>query len=143
MDGFMIRRRQHRPERLRVKGVKVTMTPAPDDAELAAQALLETLCGHLGKKPTPLPARGGQGVAYYKALAQRVHKNRLIEVHSTQRYITYAEQQLQQNQSPERLIQIEKGLYQFQNYVEREQGELKKRWQYCLAEVLVQRNKTA
>jgi hypothetical protein len=38
---------------------------------------------------------------------------------------------------------MEQGLYLLQDCAEREGGELMKRWQHCLADVLVKRNKTA
>ena len=44
MDSFMIRHNvQPVPEPLRIEGVTTKMTPHPDDAEVAAQALLESL----------------------------------------------------------------------------------------------------
>lgn len=129
----MIRRRQHRPERLRVKGVKVTMTPAPDDAELAAQALLETLCGNLGKKPTPLPKREGQGVDFYKALAQRIHEGKAMDMRNACRSIVYCEQELGGRTDEEKADEITKELYRHADTVRREGGELLRRWQYCMA----------
>ena len=134
----MIRRRQHRPERLRVKGVKVTMTPTPDDAELAAQALLETLCGHL--EGSHDRGKGGEPekgtTAYYRALADRIEQTRQAEKLQVLRYLVYAEQQLQ-GHDMEHLSETERGLYGLQAAVDREGGELKKRWQHCIAECIL------
>lgn len=138
MDGFMIRRRQHRPEPLRVKGVKVTMTPMPEDAELAAQALLETLCGHL--EGSHDRGKGGEPekgtTAYYRLLADRIEQTRQAEKLQAKRYLVYAEQQLQDHDM-EHLSETERGLYGLQAAVDREGGELKKRWQHCIAECIL------
>ena len=51
------RRKQFKPQpkQLRIDGVKTTLTPTPDDAELAAQALLES-------RLSPGPSLRGRGV---------------------------------------------------------------------------------
>ena len=136
----MIRRRRHRPEPLRVKGVKVTMTPAPDDAELAAQALLETLCGHLeGSHDRGKGSEPEKGTtAYYRALADRIEQTRQAEKLQALRYLVYAEQQLQ-GHDMEHLSETESGLYGLQAAVDREGGELKKRWQHCMADIMVKK----
>lgn len=128
------------PKPLRIEGAVTTMTPEPDDAEMAALALFESLSPDPspkkkgGKKQTePHPAEKGTA-EYYHALAERVHEVRAAEVRMAMRYVAYCEQELLHNPQ---LAELERGLYRHLDTVEREGGELKRRWQHCLAEVIV------
>ncbi len=116
------------------------MTPGPDDAEMAAQALLESLSPSpspkgrgVKKQAEPQPAEKGTA-AYFHALADRVHEGRTAEVRMAMRYVAYCEQELLRNPQ---LAELERGLYRHLDIVDREGGELKRRWQRCLAEVIV------
>lgn len=135
MDCFMIPRRKaiHEPKPLRIEGTHTTMTAEPDDAEMAAMALLASLAGEeLRVKSEELPEKGT--AAYFHALADRVHEGRTAEVRMAMRYVAYCEQELLRNPQ---LAELERGLYRHLDTVEREGGELKRRWQRCLAEVTV------
>ena len=174
------KRDEPQPRPLRIEGTKTSLTPEPDDAELAAQALLES------PPPNPLPLGRGvdshsakgdhfsptggeterravgeteKGVAYYRELSRKIRTARQQEVRQTMRFLAYAEQQLESplftdnsslflrpngSKRPEvertphsSLNDIERELYKRQDVVEREGGELLKRWRHCLAEVIV------
>ena len=116
------------------------MTPQPDDAELAAQALLEHMSEPKGKKPKKAAQPKEGTPEHYQQLSGKIKEAHAQEARDAQRYLAYTEQELKENPSMEQLIEIERGLYQHQDAAEREGGELKKRWQHCLADVLVKRN---
>ena len=157
-------RKEHREVRpLRVEGFRPHLTPKPDDAELAAQALLETLVEehekrgeggaavvqqHTGREEGEDGGGAANDAAYYRSLADRIHAAHAQEARLAKRYLAYAEERLLEcglrsrmrsaDEPPTgELGEIERGLYPFQDCVEREGGELKKRWQHCLAEVIV------
>ena len=143
------------------------MTADPDDAELAAQALLE----HMSKRPapgpsllgrgmnaikrkrksteevtTPLAHREGQGEslhgsAYYHALAARIRETQAVEARFAKRFVAYCEEQLAMPviEAAEHMLlaNLEQGLFERQHVVDREGGELKRRWQHCVADVTV------
>lgn len=150
---------------LRIEGVKpAPLTAEPDDAELAAQALLESMVERPTPNPslrgrgrdtsaadhsaaghtTPLPRREGQGggsAAYYRALADRIRTARSAEARLTMRLLASVEEQLAE---PTALYKgqwgdTERKLYRAMDIAEREGGELHRRWQHCLANVLVRR----
>ena len=164
------RRKQHREAQpLRIEGCETHLTPEPDEAELAAQAVLEMMA----ERPTPspsllergvnrffrskangihhddkaaekgdnaTPSQGGAGgSAYYHRLADRIRKAHAREARMAKRYLTYAEEQISSPLFKGELPEIERGLYHLQDCVEREGGELLRRWQHCLAEVIVRR----
>ena len=152
MDFFKIFRRKKQkmqPKQLRIDGIKTELTPAPDDAELAAQALLEAHTvkskkTHKRKKEKKAsePAQGSP--EYYKQLAERIKKAKAAEVRRAKRFLTYAEQQLDSPLMTGQTGEIERELYKLQDVAEREGGELLKRWQHCLAECVVrQMNKVS
>jgi len=141
------------PVPLRIEGVKpAPLTPEPDDAELAAQALLESLASpeqnrnddiseyrnngkHDGKADQPRDA------AYYHALADRIRTARTDEARLVMRLLASVEEQLAE---PTALYKgqwgdTERKLYRAMDVAEREGGELKHRWQHCLATVIVRR----
>lgn len=134
------------PKQLRIDGIKTELTPAPDDAELAAQALLEAHADKSKKthkrKDAKEPAQGSP--EYYKQLAERIKKARAAEARRAKRFLTYAEQQLDSPLFTDEVGDIERELYKLQDVAEREGGELLKRWQHCLAECTVrQMNKVS
>jgi len=131
---------------LRIEGVKTApLTPEPDDAELAAQALLESMAAPQppkgGAVAAETPPSGGRGAAYYRALADRIRTTRTAEARLTMRLLASVEEQLAE---PTALYKgqwgdTERKLYRAMDVAEREGGELHRRWQHCLANVIVRR----
>ena len=133
------------------------MTPEPDDAELAAQAILETLASDSRvssfkskvsskKKKTPETRNlkpETRDAKYYNDLASRIRQAHEAARQRTLRFVTFCEEQLQQKDLPDvgkgSLSLLEAELYKRIDTVEREGGDLKRRWQHCLAEVTVRR----
>ena len=130
------------PKPLRIEGVKTVMTPEPDDAELAAQALLESLYSPQCGQPSTGDGdrkKGGEEVrdaAYYRSLADRIRAAHEAEARAALRYVSYCEQELK-TADAQKLAELERGLYRYLDTVEREKGGLKARWQHALAEVIV------
>lgn len=131
---------------LRIDGIKTTITPKPDDAELAAQALLESRIAP--NRPTPGPSPEGRGVnrkhadgtpEYYKDLSEKIKAAHEADKRAAMRYVAYCEAQITPavSHQPSDLVELERQLYIHQDAIEREGGELKQRWQRCLALVIV------
>lgn len=130
------------PQPLSIEGINTRNTPEPDDAELAAQAVLEMMSA-LSNRNT----RSNQGTqrtqsaAYYRQLANRIREAHIRAVQQATRFIYNCELMLQNKHLPlygEKSAQmLEVELYKRIDVVEREGGELKTRWQHCLAEVTV------
>ena len=132
------RKSQKSVRSLRIDGVSTKMTPRPDDAELAAQALLEHMSEKKKKNQSHKSKQPKEGTpAYYKQLNAKICAAHAIEARDTQRYLAYTEEELKENPSYEQLQEIERGLYKLQYTVEREGGELKSRWQHCIAECIL------
>lgn len=122
------------------------VTAEPDDAELAAQALFESLSGNEffkkgsdEQKETDEEPKGTP--AYYRKLAKRIEKAYMDAVQRTTRFVAFCEQELKNPnlpmEGPGSLSLLETELYKRIDTVDREGGELKLRWQHCLAEVTV------
>lgn len=122
------------------------LTAEPDDAELAAQALLEQMAGVLddnaeksGRKKQREPAKGS--VEYYNQLAEKIRKVQESARIRATRFITFCEHELKKSDLPVTgegsLSLLETELYKRMDTIEREGGELKRRWQRCLADVTV------
>lgn len=148
---------------LRIEGVKpAPLTAEPDDAELAAQALLESMCDVRSKKedvrdaaadahqPSSIshqPSKSHQpsvrDAAYYRRLAERIRLAQDQATLRTMRFVTWCEQELEKPDLPIEgkgsLAQMEAELYKRIDTIERVGGELKHRWQHCLATVIVRR----
>lgn len=145
------------PVPLRIEGVKpAPLTAEPDDAELAAQALLESLVNeefataqekstegtaqpHQPSALSPQPSKSHHTSEYYHALADRIRTARTAEARLTMRLLASVEEQLAE---PTALYRgqwgdTERKLYRALDVAEREGGTLKSRWQHCLANVLV------
>jgi hypothetical protein len=154
------------PVPLRIEGVEpAPLTPESDDAELAAQALLESMCDVRSKKedvrdaaadahqpssiihqpiPADAPTRSLSAIShhtseYYHALADRIRTARTAEARLVMRLLASVEEQLSE---PTALYKgqwgdTERKLYRAMDVAEREGGELHSRWQHCLANVLV------
>ena len=131
------------PPRRLVQGCSIT--PEPDEAELAAQAILEIMAGldsreNRNNQDTP----GNQtprSSEYYLKLANRVRQAHADAKRRATRYVAFCEQELRKKDIPifgkNSIAQMEVELYKRLDVVEREDGELKRRWQHCLAEVTV------
>lgn len=119
------------------------ITPEPDDAEVAAQALLESMSQQKKEKKEQKPEEGT--AAYYKDLADRIRQAHDAATLRVMRFVAYCEQQLHKPNVPatgkDSLALMEVELYKRIDTVEREGGELKKRWQRCLAEIIVRQMK--
>ena len=156
------------PIPLRIEGIpEAPFTAEPDDAELAAEALLEMMAAmpqkksrrNKGNKGNPNLADGkdvsavsvvsaGQNenvadrdVKYYQKLADRIRKAHAKAAQQATRFIYNCELKLENKHLPfygeGSLGMLEAELYKRIDIVEREGGELKRRWQHCLAEVTV------
>ena len=147
MDRFLVRHTVRPvPVPFRIEGVITALTPHPDDAELAAQALLESMRdggmkkGEARREETENPAQGTP--AYYRALAVKIRTAREQETRLALRYVAWCEEQLGKDRacpSPDSAAPagLERGLYDHQDAVERAGGELLRRWRHCLAECIV------
>ena len=135
------------PQPLRIEGTtQAPLTPEPDDAELAAQALLEVMAN-------PAAAQKDEGKAepdgkpkeltaeYYRWMAERMRQTRDQATLRTMRFLAWCEQELKKPGLPLEgkgsLQQMEVELYKRIDTVERVGGELKRRWQHCLARAIV------
>lgn len=132
---------------LAVEGVApAPLTAEPDDAELAAEALLVSLASEELRVKSEESAAESQpaekGTAeYYRQLAERIEKAQAVAVQRTTRFVAFCEQELKKRNLPKNgpgsLALLEAELYKRIDTVDREGGELKRRWQHCLAEVTV------
>lgn len=144
ISNIFRRKAKDEPAPLAVAGIPpAPVTPEPEDAELAAQALLELLAmkGRGGDRK-PRAAEPVRGTAeYYHALAERIGQAHEAARRRTQRFLSYCEQELAKDGLPltgkGSLAQLENELYKRIDTVEREGGDLKKRWQHCLADVTI------
>ena len=146
VEGFkrLIGRGAREPQALRLNGVPdAPVTAEPDDAELAAQALLELLAERRRKGGTKDAACDlEEGTEeYYRRIAEKIRLARETARLRTLRFLSYAEDRLNARTMPATgegsLALLETELYKRIDTVEREGGELKRRWQHCLAEVTV------
>ena len=155
--------------RLRISGVKAAaITPEPDNAEIAAQAVLEILLddgtrkagdresvtqksqksqkvgeGEGGTQKSQKSQKGkesenGHDAEYYRRLAERIRAAHEQGRRMCMRYVAYCEQELRGSVTSETLATLEHGLYSHLDTVNREGGHLLRRWQYCLADIVVQ-----
>jgi hypothetical protein len=150
-----------KPRPLRIEGCKTTLTQNPDKAEIAAQALLETFntkrsaATEKGKHRennsqlpiinTHLGQQTEKDIEYYRRLAERIRHAQDQATLRTMRFVTWCEHELEKRDLPIEgkgsLAQMEAELYKRIDTIERVGGELKHRWQHCLAEVIVRRMK--
>lgn len=142
MHFFQIFRRKAQQDvrSLRIDGVRTVMTPKPDDAELAAQALLEKL-SEKPKKGRRKDCKPGKGSAeYYRALSRRIQESHEADARLALRCVAWCETELKTGSTQP--SELEQELYRHMETVEREGGELKDRWQHCLAECIVRQMDT-
>jgi len=141
-----------KPQPLRIEGIgPAPLTPEPDEAELAAQALLEHMIEAQGlndksnKKlqTSNLKPQTIRDTKYYRDLAARIRSAHEVATQRTLRFVAFVEQELQKPSlplsGPGSLGLLEAELYKRLDVIERRGGELKKRWQHCLATVIVRR----
>lgn len=133
----------------------IPMTAEPDEAEVAAQAVLEIILEKKEASSKKSRKRGNAEVAkaqqpqdntehdadYYRHLAERIREAYAAARQRALRFTCYCEQQLADPSLPlygkGSLSLLEAELYKRLDVVEREGGDLKKRWQHCLAEVTI------
>lgn len=138
------------PQPLRIEGIApAPLTPEPDDAELAAQALLELMASASGasrNNDIPASRNDDKGDAprdanYYKKLAERIRSAHEAARQRTVRFLAFCEQELAKPDlpltGPGSLGLLEAELYKRLDVVDRHGGDLKTRWQHALANVLV------
>lgn len=153
MSIFKHKKSVAEPQPFTVPGVpSAPITPEPDDAEIAAQALLELMLDMRRQrrkgKPTKAQPQGGNAVdaaphnkQYYIRLADRIRKAHDDSRRRTLRFISYCEEALQKHDLPLtgegslQLLEVE--LYKRIDVVDREGGGIKERWQHCLAEIIM------
>lgn len=154
LKNIFHKKQKQEPKPLRVEGVKpAPMTPEPDDAELAAAALLEHMSEIKGaSRNNDMPESrdsdkmkdAPHDAAYFKALAERIRKAHESARLRTQRFLAFCEQELKKpdlpKEGPGSLGLLRAELFKRLDVVERHDGELKTRWQHCLAMVLVRLN---
>ena len=139
------RKKKPDPQSLRIDGVgEAPMTAEPDDAELAAQALLEMMTGnHTNDDGNPEPEQGSNG--YYHKLAERIRAAHESSRLRTTRFIAFCEQELKNPHLPltgsGSLGLLEAELFKRIDVIERYGGELKTRWQNCIANITVRKMK--
>jgi len=137
------RKRERDVRPLRIEGVKTTRTATPDNQELAAQALMESLGSEKGVKGEKRKGKSNQPAKgtpeYYRTLSTKIRESRAAEARLTMRYLAYCEEQLALPVPlyDGQIAEMEGELYKRQTVAEREGGELLRRWQHCLAEVIV------
>lgn len=154
LKNIFHKKQKQEPKPLRVEDVApAPMTPEPDDAELAAMALLEHMQEVSSSKfqvssksqaqpPETLNLKPEtREASYYKQLAERIRKAHESANLRTQRFLAFCEQELKKHDLPKEgpgsLGLLEAELYKRLDVIERHGGELKRRWQHCLAMVTV------
>lgn len=152
LKNIFRRKEKPGPQPLRIEGVPpAPLTPEPDDAELAAAALLEHMCDVRGKREDVEGKRQPSAVshqpseihdaAYYKALAERIRLAHDAARLRTMRFVAFCEQELKKHdlplEGPGSLGLLNAELMKRIDTIERVGGELKRRWQHCLADVTV------
>ena len=147
------------PQPLAIEGIpQAPLTPEPDEAELAAQALLEMMAAKQHGRRHAKGARRNKDItvscdnekeeaatprdaAYYKHLARKMREAREATRLRLARFLAFVEHELKKPHLPTygdgSLGLLEAELYKRLDIVEREDGDLKRRWQHCLARVTV------
>lgn len=131
------------PQPLRVEGIpNAPITAEPDEAELAAQALFESVMQGKNTRKEENNAEPENGTPeYYRRIAEKIRSAHDAATLRTMRFVAFCEQELLKPNLPVSgqgsLELLETELYKRIDTIEREGGELKERWQHCLAEVTV------
>lgn len=147
--NFFSRKQEAEPQSLRIQGVgQAPMTPEPDDAELAAAALLEHVRDVRSKREHTHKAESNDrqqadihDAKYYERLAAKIRQAHDESMLRTLRFVSFCEQELRKDNLPltgaGSLALLETELLKRIDTIEREDGKLKRRWQHCLAEVTI------
>lgn len=142
---------------LRVQGSgNIPITPEPDDAEIAAAALLEMMSlkrkkqdvvkyksdSHVEESDDEKVFLSDENTSvYYHKIANNIRDARAASRQRTMRFLSFCEQELQKEEIPltgdDSLRLLETELYKRFDTIEMVGGELKKRWQSCMAEVTI------
>lgn len=150
------------PQPLQVQDIADTpITAEPDNAEVAAQAILDVLIDMRHKaaqkyirkhgktdieperepKMKPAKVMAPHDAKYYHHLADRIRQAYDSSRLRAMRFLSWCEQELKKSDLPMTgdgsLALIEAELYKRIDIVDREGGKLKERWQHCLAEVTI------
>ncbi len=137
------KKQKEEPQPLMVEGIKpAPLTSEPDDAEQAAMALLEMMSGHsIGNDQAEEPEKGSK--EYYEYMAARIRQAHDASTVHTMRFLAFCEQELAKPHLPQTgtgsLSMLDVELFKRIDTVERVGGELKKRWQRCVAEVTLRK----
>ena len=148
------KKQKQEPKPLRVEDVApAPMTAEPDDAEIAAMALLEKMSELQNRKgasrkddmpesrDSEKDKNAPHDAKYFKDLAARIRLAHEAARQRTLRFLAFCEQELKKHDlplsGPGSLGLLETELYKRLDVVERHGGELKRRWQHCLATVTV------
>lgn len=147
--------KQVEPQPLRIEGVKdAPLTAEPDERELAAQALLEVIAErrnakkhdkshetHKSHRPHETQKEERRDAAYYRRLSRKIQAAHEASRLRLTRFLAFCEWKLKDKHLPwygeGSVALLETELYKRLDVVEREGGELKTRWQHCLADVTV------
>lgn len=117
------------------------LTPDSDDAEQSAQHILELMSRRKRKNRRNMSVHADQSQAYYQAIADRIREAHRLSALRATRFVAFCEQELQNPHlplyGPGSVQLLETELYKRLDAVSREGGELKRRWQHCIAEVTV------
>lgn len=149
--NFFSRKQKAEPQPLRIEGIpEAPMTPEPEDAELAATAVLEAMLdGNKKNDKTKQehPEPKDHTAAYYRKLADKIRNAHDAALLRTMRFIAFCEQELQKANlplsGPGSLALLETELFKRIDTIERQGGELKRRWQHCLADITIRMMKAA
>lgn len=130
------------PVRLAIEGIApAPLTPEPDEAELAAEAFLNSKIKIKDSSSAVRKAAPKGSKEYFQQLSVKIREAQAAEARSAMRYISHTEQCLQTAASSDEpggsLAELESGLFKHQNAAQRAKGELLRRWQRCMAEVTV------
>jgi len=137
------RKEKQNPQPLRIQGIaEAPLTAEPDDAELAAAALLELMCDvkreRTEGKHQPSEVHDAK---YFKELAEKIRTAQEAARLRTMRFVAFCEEELKKAdlplEGPGSLGLLNAELMKRIDTVDREGGELKTRWQHCVAQVLV------
>lgn len=136
------KKKEEEAKPLKIEGVSpAPMTPEPDSAEIAAQALLDRMAEIRTQEDTGGEETTEGSSEYYHTLAKKIHCARKASNLRASRFLTFCEQELKKPDLPKEgdgsLGLLEAELYKRIDTIEREGGELKERWQRCLARVTV------
>ena len=129
---------------LAITGIsQAPMTAEPDDREIAAQALMESLLSGKERegRQKEMPDKGTK--EYYLVISERVKKAYNNVTLEARRFLVFSEQELKREDLPLEgegsLETLETILSKCLNTIDREGGDLMQRWKQCQADVTVRK----